>query len=192
MIRKLYDRVIGLAAHPQAIWWLALVSFAESSVFPIPPDAMIVPMVLSDRAAALRIALVSTTSSVLGGLAGYAIGYFFFDAIGGQIIDFYGYGAKFEEFRGTYTEYGAWIVALAGLTPLPYKVITIASGVFALDLFVFTVASVLSRGARFGFEAALLWKFGEPIREFIERRLEILSLVFVLLFVGGFALIKLL
>ena len=192
MIRKLYDRVIGLAAHPQAIWWLALVSFAESSVFPIPPDAMIVPMVLSDRAAALRIALVSTTSSVLGGLAGYAIGYFFFDAIGGQIIEFYGYGAKFEEFRGTYTEYGAWIVALAGLTPLPYKVITIASGVFALDLFVFAVASVLSRGARFGFEAALLWKFGEPIREFIERRLEILSLVFLLLFVGGFALIKLL
>tara|TARA_Y100001934_G_scaffold75425_1_gene93681 strand:- start:5131 stop:5709 length:579 start_codon:yes stop_codon:yes gene_type:complete len=192
MIRKLYDRVIGLAAHPQAIWWLALVSFAESSVFPIPPDAMIVPMVLSDRAAALRIALVSTTSSVLGGLAGYAIGYFFFDAIGGQIIEFYGYGVKFEEFRGTYTEYGAWIVALAGLTPLPYKVITIASGVFALDLFVFAVASVLSRGARFGFEAALLWKFGEPIREFIERRLEILSLVFLLLFVGGFALIKLL
>ena len=192
MIRKLYDRVIGLAVHPQAIWWLALVSFAESSVFPIPPDVMIVPMVLSDRAAALRIAVVGTISSVLGGLVGYAIGYFFFDAIGDRIVEFYGYGAKFEEFRATFEEYGAWIVALAGLTPFPYKVITIASGFFALDPIVFVVASVLSRGARFGLEAALLWKFGEPIREFIEKRLKILSVVLVILLFGGFALIKLL
>ena len=192
MIRKLYDWVIGLAVHPQAIWWLALVSFAESSIFPIPPDVMIVPMVLSDRAAALRIAVVGTISSVLGGLAGYAIGYFFFDAIGDRIVEFYGYGAKFEEFRGTYAEYGAWIVALGGLTPFPYKVITIASGFFALDPIVFVVASVLSRGARFGLEAALLWKYGEPIRDFIEKRLELLSVVFVILLIGGFALIKLL
>ena len=192
MIRKLYDWVIGLAVHPQAIWWLALVSFAESSVFPIPPDVLIVPMVLSDRAAALRIAVVATISSVLGGLVGYAIGYFFFDAIGDRIVEFYGYGAKFEEFRVTCEEYGAWIVALAGLTPFPYKVITIASGFFALDPIVFVVASVLSRGARFGLEAALLWKFGEPIREFIGKRLEILSVVLVILLFGGFALIKLL
>tara|TARA_A100001037_G_C14906335_1_gene525185 strand:- start:224 stop:802 length:579 start_codon:yes stop_codon:yes gene_type:complete len=192
MIRKLYDRVIGLAAHPQAIWWLALVSFAESSIFPIPPDVMIVPMVLSDRGAALRIAVVCTISSVLGGLAGYAIGYFFYDTIGARIVEFYGYASKFEEFRGTYAEYGAWIVAMAGLTPFPYKVITIASGVFSLDLIVFVVASLLSRGGRFGIEAALLWKFGEPIREFIEKRLEILSIVFVVLLFGGFALIKLL
>ena len=192
MIRKLYDRVIGLAAHPQAIWWMALVSFAESSIFPIPPDVMIVPMVLSDRGAALRIAVVCTISSVLGGLAGYAIGYFFYDTIGARIVEFYGYAGKFEEFRGTYAEYGAWIVAMAGLTPFPYKVITIASGVFSLDLVVFVVASLLSRGGRFGIEAALLWKFGEPIREFIEKRLEILSIVFVVLLFGGFALIKLL
>ncbi len=192
MIRKLYDWVIGLSVHPQAIWWLALVSFAESSVFPIPPDVMIVPMVLSDRAAALRIAVVGTISSVLGGLVGYAIGYFFFDAIGDRIVEFYGYCAKFEEFRVTFEEYGAWIVALAGLTPFPYKVITIASGFFALDPIVFVVASVLSRGARFGLEAALLWKFGEPIREFIEKRLEILSVLLVILLFGGFALIKLL
>ena len=192
MIRKLYDWVIGLAVHPQAIWWLALVSFAESSIFPIPPDVMIVPMVLSDRAAALRIAVVGTISSVLGGLAGYAIGYFFFDAIGNRVVEFYGYGAKFEEFRGTYAEYGAWFVALAGLTPFPYKVITIASGFFALDPIVFVVASVLSRGARFGLEAALLWKYGELIRDFIEKRLELLSVVFVILLFGGFALLKLL
>ena len=142
--------------------------------------------------AALRIAVVCTISSVLGGLAGYAIGYFFYDTIGARIVEFYGYAGKFEEFRGTYAEYGAWIVAMAGLTPFPYKVITIASGVFSLDLIVFVVASLLSRGGRFGIEAALLWKFGEPIREFIEKRLEILSIVFVVLLFGGFALIKLL
>jgi membrane protein YqaA with SNARE-associated domain len=192
MIKRLYDWVINLAAHPQAIWWLALISFAESSVFPIPPDVMIVPMVLSDRAAAWRIAAVCTVTSVLGGLAGYAIGYFLYDMIGSQIFEFYGYGGKFEKFRGTYAEYGAWIVAMAGLTPFPYKVVTIASGVFALDPIVFIVASVLSRGLRFFMEATLLWKFGPPIRKFIEKRLEILTIVFVLLLFAGFGLIKLL
>ena len=192
MIKRLYDRVIDLAVHPQAIWWLALVSFAESSVFPIPPDVMIVPMVLSDRAAAWRIAAVCTVASVLGGLAGYAIGYFFYDAVGARIVEFYGYAGKFEEFRGTYTAYGAWIVAVAGLTPLPYKVITIASGVFALDPVIFIIASLLSRGLRFFAEAALLWKFGPPIRGFIEKRVELLSIVFFILLFGGFLLIKLL
>lgn len=191
MIRRLYNRVIDLAAHPQAIWWLALVSFAESSVFPIPPDVMIIPMVLSDRAAAWRIAAVCTVTSVLGGLAGYAIGYFFFDTIGARIVEFYGYGERFNEFQGFYTEYGAWIVAMAGLTPFPYKIITIASGVFLLDPMIFVIASVLSRGGRFFIEAALLWKFGEPIREFVEKRLEILSIVFVVMLFGGFAVIKL-
>lgn len=191
MIRRLYDRVIDLAAHPQAIWWLAIVSFAESSVFPIPPDVMIVPMVLSDRAAAWRIAAVCTIASVLGGLAGYAIGYFFYDTIGGRIVEFYGYGERFSEFQGFYNQYGAWIVAMAGLTPFPYKIITIASGVFTLDPVIFIVASLLSRGGRFFFEAALLWRFGAPIRSFIEKRLEILSVVFVVLLFGGFLLIKL-
>ena len=191
MIRRLYDRVIDLAAHPQAIWWLAIVSFAESSVFPIPPDVMIVPMVLSDRAAAWRIAAVCTIASVLGGLAGYAIGYFFYDTIGGRIVEFYGYGERFSEFQGFYNQYGAWIVAMAGLTPFPYKIITIASGVFTLDPVIGIVASVVSRGGRFFFEAALLWRFGAPIRSFIEKRLEILSVVFVVLLFGGFLLIKL-
>ncbi|PPR63155.1 MAG: hypothetical protein CFH10_00605 [Alphaproteobacteria bacterium MarineAlpha4_Bin2] len=192
MIKRLYDRVIDLAAHPQAIWWLALVSFAESSVFPIPPDVMIVPMVLSDRAAAWRVAAVCTVASVAGGLAGYAIGYFFYDAIGARIVVIYGYADKFQEFGSTYTAYGGWIVAMAGLTPFPYKVITIASGVFALDPVIFTVASVLSRGVRFFAEATLLWKFGPPIRSFVEKRLEFLSVVFVVMLFGGFLLIKLL
>ena len=192
MLRSIYQRTLAGAGHRHAMWWMALVSFIESSVFPIPPDVMIVPMVLSDRAAAWRIAAVCTVTSVLGGLAGYAIGYFLYDTVGTQIVEFYGYGAKFENFRGTYAEYGAWIVAMAGLTPFPYKVITIASGVFALDPIVFVVASVLSRGLRFFIEAALLWKFGLPIREFIEKRLEILTVVFVVLLFAGFGLIKLL
>jgi membrane protein YqaA with SNARE-associated domain len=192
MIRRLYDRVIDLAAHPQAIWWLALVSFAESSVFPIPPDVMIVPMVLSDRAAAWRIAAVCTVASVLGGLAGYAIGYFLYESVGYRIVEFYGLTAGFDEFKLKSDQYGAWIVAMAGLTPFPYKIATILSGVFMLDPLTFVIASVLSRGARFFLEAALLWKFGPPIREFVEKRLELLSIVFVILLVGGFALIKLL
>ena len=190
MIRKVYAWVIGLAAHPQAIWYLALVSFAESSIFPIPPDVMIVPMVLSDRNAAVRVATVCTIFSVLGGIAGYAIGYFFYNAIGAQIIEFYGYAGKFDEFKETYAEYGAWIVAMAGLTPFPYKVITIASGAFMLDPVVFIVSSLLSRGARFGFEAVLLWKFGDPIRYFIEKKLEILTITFAMLLLSGFILIK--
>ena len=191
MLRRLYDRVIDLAAHRHAIWWLALVSFVESSVFPIPPDVMIIPMILAAREKAWRIAGVCTVASVLGGIAGYGIGAFFYESIGVRILELYGYSDRFANFRETYHEYGAWIVAAAGLTPFPYKVITIASGVFTLDPLVFTIASILSRGGRFYVEAALLWKFGPPIRDFIEKRLELLSIVFVVLLFAGFAAIKL-
>ena len=191
MLRRLYDRVIELAAHRHAIWWLALVSFVESSVFPIPPDVMIIPMILAAREKAWRIAGVCTIASVIGGLAGYGIGAFLYESVGARIVEFYGYGDRFATFRETFQEYGPWIVAAAGLTPFPYKVITIASGVFALDPLVFIIASVLSRGGRFYIEAALLWKFGPPIRDFIETRLEVLSIVFIVLLFAGFALIKL-
>ncbi len=190
MLRHLYDWTMTLARHRQADRWLAIVSFIESSCFPIPPDVMLIPMVLADRARAWRIAFICTIASVLGGLAGYAIGALLFETVGKPLLAFYGYGDQFQHFTTRYNEWGAWIVAFAALTPFPFKVITIASGVAGLDLVVFTVASVLARGARFYLVAALLWRFGAPIQGFIERNLRILTTVFFVLLIGGFALIK--
>ena len=190
MLRKLYDLTMAMASHRHALLALALVSFIESSVFPIPPDVLLIPMVLAARASAWRIALVCTVASVLGGFAGYGIGYLLFETVGRPILDLYGYGAQFTSFQGYYNEWGAWIVAGAGLTPFPYKVITIASGVTALDPVVFGVASALSRGLRFFAEAALLWYFGPPVRAFIENNLGWLTALFFALLVGGFALVR--
>ncbi len=190
MLRRIYDWTMSLAGHRHALPALAGVSFVESSVFPVPPDVMLIPMVLADRARAWRIALVCTVASVIGGFAGYAIGAFLFETVGQPLLDFYGYGAKFAEFQGRYNEWGAWIVFIAGLTPFPYKVITIASGVTGLDLIVFGVASVLARGLRFYIVAGLLWYFGQPIRRFIENNLGLLTIVFCVLLVGGFVLLR--
>jgi membrane protein YqaA with SNARE-associated domain len=181
---------MDLAGHPRAMVMLAGVSFIESSVFPIPPDILVIPMVLADRARAFRIAFVCTVASVLGGLLGYAIGIFLFEEIGKPVLEFYGYGPKFAEFQGTYNDWGAWAVFIAGVTPFPYKVITILSGVTGLDIFIFTVASVAARGGRFFIVAGLLWHFGEPIRELIEKRLGLLFGLFCALLLGGFAAAK--
>ncbi len=186
MLRGLYDWTMRLAAHHNANWVLAFVSFVESSVFPIPPDVLLIPMVLAQRARAFLLALNCTVASVLGGLLGYAIGYFLFETVGLPILEFYGYADRFAEFQGRYNEWGAWIVFIAGVTPFPYKVITITSGVVQLDLFVFTLASILARGLRFFVLAGLLWYFGPPIRDFIERRLGLVFTVFCILLVGGF------
>lgn len=191
MLRSLYDRTMALAGHRHANWALAAVSFIESSVFPIPPDVMLIPMVLAKRHKALLIAVICTAASVLGGLAGYTIGLFLFDGIGQPILEFYGYGEKFASFQSRYNEWGVWIVLIAGLTPFPYKVITIASGVTGLSLPVFLIASILARGCRFAIVTALLWKFGAPIRDFIERYLGLLFILFMVLLIGGFAVVKL-
>ena len=191
MLRSLYDRTMALAGHRHANWALAAVSFIESSVFPIPPDVMLIPMVLAQRHKALLIATICTVASVMGGLLGYVIGLFLFENIGQPILDFYSYGEKFASFQIRYNEWGVWIVLIAGLTPFPYKVITIASGVTGLSLPVFIVASIFARGARFAIVAALLWKFGESIHNFIERYLGILCAVFIALLIGGFAAVKL-
>jgi len=190
MLRRLYDWTMGLAAHRHATSVLAVISFIESSVFPIPPDVLLIPMVLADRARAWRIALVCTVASVLGAMLGYAIGVFLFDQIGRPLLEFYGYSDKFDEFRALYNEWGSWVVFIAGLTPFPYKVITILSGVTRLDLAIFVIASIFARGIRFFVVAALLWRFGPPIRDFIERRLGILFMLFVVLLIGGFVVIK--
>jgi len=190
IIRDLYDWTMRMAARRNAMAVLFAVSFAESSFFPIPPDVLIVPMVLADRARAWRVAAVATAGSLLGGLLGYAIGYFLYDSVGQPVLAFYGYLDSFESFATKYNEWGAWIVAGAGFTPFPFKVITIASGVTQLDLAVFIIASALSRGARFFLVSALLWYFGPPIRRFIEAYLPQLALLFFLLLLGGFVALR--
>ncbi len=190
VLRRLYDRTMALAGHRHALWALAAVAFIESSVFPIPPDVMIIPMALAARDRAWRIALVATLASVLGGLLGYAIGAGLYETLGRPILEFYGQMDKFQIFQARYAEWGAWIVAGAGFTPFPYKVITIASGVADLDLTVFTLASAVSRGARFALEVGLLWWFGPPIRLFIERNLPTLTVVFFVLLLGGFVAVR--
>lgn len=190
MLRRLYDWTMGLAGHRHAERSLAAVSFVESSFFPIPPDIMLIPMILANRAKAFRIALICTIASVLGGLAGYAIGMFLFEQLGRPMLEFYGHAAKFDEFQTTYNEWGAWAVFIAGVTPFPYKVITILSGLTALDVFIFTFASVLARGLRFFLVAGLLWYFGEPIRTFIEKRLGLMFTLFCVLLIGGFVALK--
>ncbi len=190
MLQRLYDRIMALAAHRHALWGLAGVSFVESSVFPIPPDVMLIPMVLAERRRAWTIAAVCTIASVLGGLLGYLIGFALWEAVGAPLVALYGYEDKFATFTGHYNEWGAWIVFAAGITPFPYKVITIASGVAHLDVVVFVVASVLARGIRFYFEAGLLYAFGEPIRGFIERNLALLTVIFTVLLFAGFLVIE--
>ncbi len=191
MLRQLYDRTMKLAARRDALGVLGVVSFLESSVFPVPPDALLIPMVLADRRRAWRIAGVCTITSVLGGFAGYLIGWGLYEAVAQPVLAFYGHGEKFAAFRDMYNTWGAWIVLGAGLTPFPYKVITIASGVTGLSPLTFAVASVLARGIRFYLEAALLWRFGPPIRDFIENRLGLVVTAGFVLLVGGFVAAKL-
>ena len=190
MLRRIYDWVMALAARPDAMWALAAISFIESSVFPIPPDVLLIPMVLAARTRWLKIAFVCTVASVLGGMLGYAIGFLLYEAIGRPILEFYGLANKFAEFQSYYNDWGIWIVLGAGATPFPYKFITIASGVTQLDIVTFSAASVVGRGARFFSVAALLWWYGPPIRTFIEKRLGLVFTVFVVLLLAGFVAIR--
>jgi membrane protein YqaA with SNARE-associated domain len=190
MIRRLYDWTLSQADSPHALWILFAVAFVESSVFPIPPDVLMIPMILARPSRAWVIAGVALAGSVLGGLLGYYIGWGLFESVGRPVLEFYGKDAYFEEFRTRYNEWGAWAVLIAGITPFPYKVITILSGSTGLNLGVFMIASVIARGLRFFVLAALLWKFGTPIRSFIERYLGLLFTLFVVLLIGGIYLVK--
>ncbi len=188
----IYDKTLDLASRPNALAWLFAIAFIESSFFPIPPDIMIIPMVLATPLKAYKISGTATVASVLGGCLGYAIGVFGYEVIAKPLLEFYGYMEQFTKFEDYYHLYGAWIVFIAGLTPIPYKLITIASGVVRLDLTIFIIASILARGIRFYLIAWLLKRYGEPMKTFIEKNLNLLSILFVLLLIGGFALIKLL
>ena len=190
MLRRIYDALLNVAAHRHAVAWLAVVSFAESSVFPIPPDVLLIPMILARRDRAFFYATVCLVSSVVGGLAGYGIGHWGFEAIGRPVLTFYGYADAIAQFEKAFADYGWWLIVLKGATPIPYKLVTIASGAASFDLLEFTTASILSRGIRFYAVTALLWWFGPPIRRFVEERLGMVVLVGTIVLVGGFVAVR--
>ena len=186
MIRKLYDWVLNQAERPYALWTLAFVAFIESSFFPIPPDILLIPMVIAALNRAWLLAGICTIASVTGGAFGYLIGAQLFDLVGQPILDFYHKGDYFDTFAARFNEQGHWAVLFAGMTPFPYKVITIASGMTGLPFFQFMLWSIIARGARFFIVAGLLWYFGEPIKTFIEKYLGLLFTLFCVLLVLGF------
>lgn len=190
MIRRLYDWTMALAARPRALHALGAVSFAESSFFPIPPDALLIPMVIARPDRAWLIAMVCTTASVLGGILGYAIGYYLFATVGQTVIDLYGLEDLALKFHDWYRDFGLYVILVKGLTPIPYKIVTIMSGAASFDIWVFIAASIVTRGFRFFIEAGLLRRYGAPIREFIEKRLTLLFFVFLLVLIGGFVALK--
>ncbi len=189
MLRALYDRTLALSAHRHAAWGLAGVSFLESSVFPIPPDVILLPMVLANRAKAWFLASICTLASVLGALLGYAIGFLLWETIGQPIIAFYNGEAAFAKFISFYDLWGVWVVLAAAISFLPFKVATLASGVAGLALGPFILASVLGRGLRFFGVAALIYYFGPQIRQLIDKYFNLLSFLFVALLLLGMVLL---
>lgn len=187
MLRRLYDWTLSLAARPSAPYALAAVSFAESSFFPVPPDVMLVPMMLARPDRAWFYALICTVTSVLGGILGYVIGLALYDSVGAWLFELYGLSQGAETFRQAYAEYGHWVILLKGLTPIPYKLVTITSGFAGYDLFWFVVLSVITRGIRFYLVAGVMHRFGEPIRRLLDEHLTLVATSAIVLIVGGFA-----
>jgi membrane protein YqaA with SNARE-associated domain len=190
MMRNIYDWMMRTAASPRAPWALGFVSFIESSFFPIPPDVMLIPMIMSRREKAWWYATIATVTSVFGGLLGYAIGYYFYETVGLPILKFYGKEHALDTFIAFVHDYGVPAVIIKGATPIPFKVVTIAAGVAKMDLAAFIGAAIIARAMRFYLVAALLYFFGEPIRDFIERRLTLVTTVFVVVLVSGFVAVK--
>ena len=187
MLRRLYDRTMALAGHRHAERALGVVSFAESSFFPIPPDVMLAPMCFARPERSWRYAFGCTIASVLGAMLGYAIGYFLWEAVGSQIISFFGYGGKEEELRASYAAAGVWIIFLKGVTPIPFKLVTIVSGAMAFNFPIFIAACLVTRAVRFFLVAWLFKTFGPTLAPVIEKRIGLFMLLFVVILVGGFA-----
>jgi membrane protein YqaA with SNARE-associated domain len=190
MLRRLYSWTMRLAEGPHALRALAVVSFAESSFFPVPPDTLLIPMVLAQRQRAFTLAAWCTAASVAGGMVGYAIGSLLYESLGLWIVNFYGYGNGIETFRESYAAWGAWIILLKGMTPIPYKLVTIASGFAGYNFGLFVILSIITRGIRFFLVAGLLAYYGEPIRGFLERRLEAIALATVAIIISGFVIVR--
>lgn len=190
LFKPLLDRLWRMADTAGATRVLAIASFTESIFFPIPPDLLLIPMALAKREKAMRLALICLISSVLGGIVGYFLGYFFMEVVGMPIVRFYGLLDKYDAIQVWYETYDAWAVAIAGLTPVPYKVCTLTAGAFRIDFFVFIVASILSRGLRFFVIAGLIYLFGEKVRYFLERRFDLVLIAFTILGIAGFVALK--
>ena len=190
MMRRLYDWMMRMAVHPNAPRALFGIAFVESSVFPIPPDIMLVPMILAERSKAWTYANICLIGSVLGGLLGYTIGYYLFASIGETILNIYGLTEKYAQARTLLADWGPQILIAKGFTPFPYKVLTIAAGVFKMDLVSFILASIVARAMRFYLVAGLLYWFGDPIRTFVERRLGLVTTAFLVLLVGGLLAVR--
>jgi membrane protein YqaA with SNARE-associated domain len=190
MLRRLYDWVLSWAETPYGTWALFLLAFCESSFFPIPPDILLIALAVAVPKKSLKYALICSAGSVLGGCFGYLIGWQFMASIGSPIVDFYGLGTKVEYIGSLYNKYDAWAVAIAGFTPIPYKVFTIAAGIFKINFSVFVLTSLLSRSARFFIVGGLIYIFGPKIQGFIDKYFNILAVAFTVLLVLGFVVIK--
>lgn len=190
LTQQLYNWMLENSASPKATWILAIIAFAESSVFPIPPDMMIIPMLIADKSKAWKLATICTVSSVLGGLAGYAIGYFLFESIGLWIIEAYSLQTAFESFQNLFQEYGIWIIMLKGLTPIPYKLVTIASGATGLGLVPFVFASIISRSLRFFILSGSLYLLGDKAKDFMDKNLKFVFVGFLVTLILGIISLK--
>ncbi len=190
IIRRLYDWVLHWAETPYGMWALFLIAFAESSFFPIPPDVLLIALAISIPTRAFHFAMVATIGSLIGGIAGYGIGMFGYDSIGRPIVEFYHGQEIMQAIKERYDEYGFWGVLVAAITPLPYKIFTISSGMFSFDFFQFMIASIIGRSVRFFAVAGLIWKFGKPIKGFIDKYFNLLATLFIILLIGGFIIIK--
>lgn len=189
MLKRLYNWTMSLAQSRHAVWILAFISFVEASIFPIPPDALMIPMIIAAPHRAYWIAAVTTVASVLGGVLGYFLGVYLYAEVGIPVLEFYGKTDAFDVFQTFYNKYGAVVLLFSGITPFPFKVTTILSGATDLNLVTFMGFTLIGRGLRFFVVAALLWKFGEPIRHFIEKRLGMVFTIALLLLLGGFFLV---
>ncbi|MGE5537454.1 MAG: YqaA family protein [Gemmatimonas sp.] len=190
VIRRVYDWTIALSGKrhaEQALFWVA---FAESSFFPLPPDLLLVPMTLAARHRAWRYATICTLASVLGGIVGWGIGYFLLEAIGRPILRFYAALDQYEELRHLFDHWGFWIILIKGMTPVPYKLVTITAGALHFNLVLFVIASIGSRAMRFFLVAGLLWRYGAPVQAFVEKRLEVVTFGFLAVVVGGFVVFR--
>jgi len=190
MLHRLYQRVLALAAGPRAPASLAAIAFAEASFFPIPPDVLLIPMALARPDRAWRYATICTIASVIGGAFGYLIGYALFEVVAKPLLHLYGYDAAYAAFQQTFARWGLWFILIKGLTPIPYKIVTIAAGAAAFAFPLFMAASLVTRGGRFFLVATLLHFFGDHVRVFIERRLGLVTSAIAVGVVAGFVVIK--